>query len=229
MSQTTNSKQKVDYAVGMGDLVASTENKLSDKMTQLLSLTEEAKYAAMDKVYNAFANAANGFVDLCSNNVKACRQILEILSKDKAIGEDFTASVKKAIGVLDAVQSRKDSYPELLNQVRDGEETWDSKKQGAVQAVLVDIIGVRKAYILALSGISKGMEDPRFKDIVMGIGKKNEEYTNSWVRMYNSVREELAALGIYIDKEFNDAESAASAIGNVGAVSGSVNIVGAEV
>jgi hypothetical protein len=204
-----NSANKVAYVQGTATLVSDIRRKMTSGMADMKAIASRAQYAAVDRVYNAFATTVNQQDDVFKLALKTDSEILEVLEKDLSIGEAFTQRVKKVIPEIEA-EKAKSMDIEKINAVRTGNEVWDDASASALTSACKTIIDARLEVIDRLDEITKKANDPEFAKVYQNIGAAAEEFANSFVAFHNSIMEQLQALNVQLDKEFSAAESAAS-------------------
>ena len=117
---------------------------------------------------------------------------------------------------------------EVITAERDGSETWDKSMQTRMEDAVLNWVKIRNNWIVGLSDSFKKIEDPSFKEAILPLCKRNEEFTNSVASNANKIADALNELGISLDKFIGaTAETASSAA--VGAVNVKVDLSGADV
>lgn len=226
MGTSTNSKAKVQYALDYAGLSRKIGNKLVENMNELESLTHKAKYAAMDRAYNSFATVSKEFGGLLKATNGTIYENLEELSKNSYTGEAFTASVKKAMDEVADAKGIIYDFNAIVDD-RDGEELWTPEIQTQVRGVMASIIQGRKEYILELGEISAKAKDEEWSKVYHEIGRNNEEFTNSWARMFKKMEDALTEIGIDLNTELEDITANAGKTA-VEAAATNVNLKGSE-
>lgn len=222
---TMNSKTKVGFCGAVGNNIVEAQKKLQASMDDLYAITNAAKYAAVDRVYNVIAALSSEFSATLEKDKKTLVEIMEGLTKRTDIGDEFVANAKKTLAEIEAIPGPV-SFDKVTAE-RDGSEVWDPAMQTRVNEGLFAWVGIRKTWIEAFSEAYKGIEDEEFRAAVKPIGKANEEFTNSLVKNVNTIEEALTELGIDIDK-FNASVGDASSSTGIGAAEVKVNLKGAE-
>lgn len=222
---TMNSKTKVGFCRAIGNNILEAQKKLQSSMDDLYAITNAAKYAAVDRVYNVIAGLSSEFSTVLEKDKKTLIEITEGLSKRTDIGAEFVADAKKTLQELEAISGAV-SFDKVTAE-RDGSEVWDTAMQTRVNEGLFNWVAIRKTWIEAFSDAYKGIEDEEFRTAVKPIGKANEEFTNSLVKDVNTIEEALTELGVDIDK-FNASVGDASASTGISAVDVKVDLKGAD-
>lgn len=226
MGITMSSKTKVAFCGSTGELIVDTKKAISNGVEELKSVATAAQYAAADRVYNAVVEISNEFEVVLDKNKKTLTEILTSLTKRTDIGEAFVASAKKALADVEGISGA--TVYEAITAERDGSETWDKSMQSRMEDAVLAWVKTRNNWIVGLSESFKKIEDPSFKEAILPLCKRNEEFTNSVASNANKIADALNELGISLDK-FIGATAETASLASVGAVNVKVDLNGADV
>lgn len=226
MAVSMSSKTKVGFVGKTTENIITTQKRLSATLEEMRTVANSAKYAAVDRVYNALAELSTSFSEvLCVKDKKVLTEIIDGLVKRTDIGESFVASAKKTKGEVESIPNAV-TY-EKITVEREGDETWDASMAARLDTAITEWTNVRKDFIVEFSDAFKGIEEEEFRTSVKPIGKANEEFTNSIVSSVQKVSDALAELNIDINKfNANMADTTSSA--NIGTADVKVNLQAAD-
>lgn len=225
MGNTMASATKVAFCGNIGNSIMDVQKKIQSTMDDLHATATAARYAAVDRVYNALATCSSEFFSVLDANKKTLVEICEGLSKRTDVGEAFVASAKKTLAELESIPGPVTFDP--INAERAGDEVWDASMQARVNEGMSAWVAIRKTYIEDYSSAFKGIEDEEFAAAVKPIGKANEEFTNSMVVNVNGIEDALTELGLDISKFISSISDTATSTG-IGATDVKVNVKGAD-
>lgn len=227
MAQTVNSKQKVAFCVNLATEIADTRKKIAAKTEDVKAVAGVAKMAATDRIYNGVAELSTQFNEALTKSATAALDLLqEIKANANLIGEDFNASVTKAIGEVEGVL-KADTYAPI-SAARDGEEKWTDKEAEQLQSALTSYLAVRRTYIENLAAETKKIDDEGFVATTRVIGKANEEFTNSIAAFYKKLQAEIDTLNGLLGKQAMNLNDIASSM-NIGTADVKVSVTGGSI